>query len=92
MRFDREALLRGNFIGMSSFIHRRGLYDRFGGFDETMRSLEDWDLILRYTQETPARRLPVLAVRVRRMDDKRVTDTTAHAHNYEKIVGKWRPT
>jgi glycosyltransferase involved in cell wall biosynthesis len=66
--FDREVLLNGNFIGMDSFIHRRELYERFGGFDESLRRLVDWDLILRYTQKTPARRLPVIAVRVRRMD------------------------
>jgi len=88
--FDRETLLTGNFIGMSSFVHRRGLYERFGGFDETLSRLVDWDLILRYTRETPARRLPVLAVRVRRVDDKRVTDTEAVWPNYEKIVDKWR--
>ena len=83
--FDRERLLERSFIGMSSFIHRRALYERFGGFDENLRALEDWDLVLRYTQETPARRLPVLAVRYRVMDeDHRVTAMEALAPNHEK--------
>jgi hypothetical protein len=51
--------------------------------------LIDWDLILRYTQERPARRLPVLAVRVRRMDDNRVSETVEVGQNYAKISGKW---
>ena len=87
--FDRDKLLKGSFIGMSSFIHRRSLYERFGGFDESLSALEDWDLVLRYTQETPARRLPVLAVRYRVVDDKRVSNIEALAPNLEKIVSKW---
>ena len=59
--FDRDKLLKASFIGMSSFIHRRTLYEQFGGFDESLRALEDWDLVLRYTQDSPAHRLPVLA-------------------------------
>jgi hypothetical protein len=89
VQFDRDKLLKGNFIGMSSFLHRRELYERLGGFDETLTRLADWDLILRYTQDTQARRLPVLAGRVRRMDDKRVSDTVAIGENREKILGKW---
>src|SRR5262249_33531581 len=52
-RFDRTRLLDGNFIGMSTFIHRRSLVDRHGGFDESLSTLEDWDLILRYTSHAP---------------------------------------
>jgi glycosyl transferase family 2 len=87
--FDREKLLKRSFIGMSSFIHRRALYERFGGFDESLRALEDWDLVLRYTQETPAHRLPVLAVRYRVIDGKRVTDIEALEPNHDKIARKW---
>jgi len=71
--FDRKRLEQANFIGMSTFSHRRALYERFGGFDETLTTLEDWDLILRYSQHAPAYRLPFLAVRYRVMDRKRVT-------------------
>lgn len=48
--FDRDKLLKGNFIGLPSFIHRREVFKRFGGFDEALTRLIDWDLILRYTQ------------------------------------------
>jgi glycosyltransferase involved in cell wall biosynthesis len=58
--FDRERLIAGNYIGMSTFIHRRALIDRFGGFDDELSALEDWDLILRYTAHAPAYRLCVL--------------------------------
>ena len=91
--FDRERLVQGNYIGMSTFSHRRSLVDRFGGFDEDLDSLEDWDLILRYTDHAPAYRLPFLAVRYRDVDDKRVSvvrrdgmDETA-----DRIRKKWLP-
>ena len=67
--FDRDRLISQCFISMSTIIHRRALIDRFGGFDEQLSSLEDWDLILRYTAHKPPYRLPVLAVRYRVMDE-----------------------
>jgi Glycosyl transferase family 2 len=75
--FDRERLMAGNFIDMSTFIHRRDLTDRYGGFDDKTSPLEDWDLVLRYTAHAPAYRVPVAAVRYRVTDDKRVSDTQA---------------
>ena len=47
--FNRSRLLKRNFIDINSFIHERKLYDEFGGFDETLSRLVDWDLIIRYT-------------------------------------------
>lgn len=87
--FDRDRLIWRCFISMSTIIHRRELIDRFGGFDEELSSLEDWDLILRYTAHKPPYRLPVLAVRYRTMDDKRVTDTRPALADVERIRRKW---
>jgi hypothetical protein len=87
--FDRDRLLAGNFIDMSTFVHRRQLVARFGGFDARTSPLEDWDLVLRYTNHAPACRLPVLAVRYREMDDIRVSDTQARHLPTETIRGKW---
>jgi hypothetical protein len=96
--FDRERLLADNYIGMSTFMHRRQLIDRYGAFDEELGSLEDWDLILRYTAHAPAYRLPALAVRYRVMDETRVTVTTPQAsadaqpHPHAHTHAKWRQT
>ncbi len=48
--FDRDALERGNYIDLNIFSHHRSVYEDKGGFDETLRRLVDWDLILRYTE------------------------------------------
>jgi glycosyltransferase involved in cell wall biosynthesis len=91
-RFDRRRLLGGNFIGMSTFVHRRSLVDRFGGFDETLQGFEDWDLVLRYTAHAPAYRLPVRAVRYRVMDERRVTVVQDLEKARAIIKSKWRGT
>jgi 2-oxo-4-hydroxy-4-carboxy--5-ureidoimidazoline (OHCU) decarboxylase len=87
--FDRERLIAGNYIGMSTFMHRREMIDRYGAFDEELDSLEDWDLILRYTAHAPAYRLPALAVRYRVVDETRVTVTTRQEIAFARIRAKW---
>jgi glycosyltransferase involved in cell wall biosynthesis len=87
--FDRTRLLRGNFIGMSTFVHRHSLVERYGGFDETLDGLEDWDLILRYTSHEPATALPVLAVRYRTVDEQRVTVTRRLGAAEARVRAKW---
>ena len=52
-QYDRPYLLARNYIDMNIFMHRRCLFDRFGGFDEEINVLEDWDLIVRYTKDNP---------------------------------------
>ncbi|CAN7684320.1 glycosyltransferase [Rhizobium rhizogenes] len=48
--FDREQCLKGNFVDLNVYCHHRDLYDRYGGFDESLRRMVDWDLILRQTE------------------------------------------
>jgi glycosyltransferase involved in cell wall biosynthesis len=47
VRFDRpqERVLRGAFLG--SLVVRRAAFDRVGGFDESLRTSEDYDWFLR---------------------------------------------
>jgi glycosyltransferase involved in cell wall biosynthesis/predicted nucleic acid-binding Zn-ribbon protein len=47
--FNHEQLLEKNFVDLNSFVHRRELYDCFGGFDERLSRRQDYDLILKYT-------------------------------------------
>lgn len=47
--FDHERLIKKNFIDLNSFVHRRELYDAFGGFDEALTRRQDYALVLKYT-------------------------------------------
>jgi len=88
--FDRNHLLVRNFIDMNTFVHRRRLFERYGGFDEALNSLIDWDLILRYTAHAPAYRLPILAARYRVVDDKRVSVMGDYGRERAVIYDKWK--
>lgn len=39
-----------NYIDMNSYIHEKSLYEQFGGFDEELSRMTDWELILRYSR------------------------------------------
>ena len=43
-------LLRGNFVGTPCALVKRECFERLGGFDETLSSLEDWDLWLKLSR------------------------------------------
>lgn len=49
--YNRSRLVERNYIDMNIFIHRRDLYQKYGGFVPNLEPLEDWELILRYTRE-----------------------------------------
>jgi hypothetical protein len=89
--FDRQELVKENFIDLNTFVHRRQLADIHGVFDETLDRLVDWDLILRYTEHKPARRLSTLAARYRIVDQCRITDDAALGVNRFRVRRKWNP-
>ena len=90
--FDREALLRGNFIDTNTLICRKSAVDAVGGFDELLERLEDWDLVLRLTADAPARPLPVLATYYRVMDTIRMTDRVPMGPALDIIARKLGPS
>jgi GT2 family glycosyltransferase len=49
--FSRAALWHHNFMPIQAVLFHRSLYERYGGFDEDMEQLEDWNLWTRYTLE-----------------------------------------
>lgn len=87
--FDRDELLKRNFIDANVFVHRRTLVSRFGSWDEELKRLSDWDLVLRYTIEKPARALNVLGAFYRKCDEIRISDcqdaAVAEAHIKSKL-------
>ncbi len=58
-RFDRAALSEGNLADMGAIAHRAGLEGAW--FDEGLREMGDWDLLLRLTANTEPLVLPVVS-------------------------------
>ncbi|MDO9045721.1 MAG: glycosyltransferase [Methanobacteriaceae archaeon] len=50
VQYNRNQILKGNFIDLNIFVHKKFLYQQLGGFNESLKRLVDWDLILRYTR------------------------------------------
>jgi len=89
MPCDWRRLARRNSIDMGVFVHHRSLFKRLGGFDETMRRLVDWDLVLRYTRDCP----PVFVDRVvLDYDDvagrQRITGSRLDYYDWRQVI--WR--
>jgi spore maturation protein CgeB len=48
--FDRQRLLVMNYIPFINIVHRRECIEQAGFFDETLKSHEDWDCLIRLSQ------------------------------------------
>lgn len=59
--FDHESLLQKPYIDLNTFAHRRELYEVLGGFDESLRRRQDYDLVLKYTWLRDPLHVPVIA-------------------------------
>jgi radical SAM protein with 4Fe4S-binding SPASM domain len=47
--FSFSKLMDGNYIDINTFVHSRKALEFAGKFDEKLRRLEDWDIIIRMT-------------------------------------------
>lgn len=47
------SLVRGSYLSTQMLVIRRDVFDRVGGFDESLQALVDWELMLRVAQEGP---------------------------------------
>jgi len=57
--FDRQHLVESNLADMGQIAHRRGLPEAH--FDESLRTMVDWDLLLRLASEKPPLVIPTIA-------------------------------
>lgn len=53
--FDPEYLLLANYIPIHTLLLPKALFDKAGGFDETLEYSEDWDFLIRLSFETSFR-------------------------------------
>ena len=72
---NRSLLHNHNFVDMNCFAHKRYIYDEVGGFDETLKGADDWDLILKINNYYTTYSVPFLLSKCYLgVVDNRVTD------------------
>jgi glycosyltransferase involved in cell wall biosynthesis len=58
--FNRSLLQNRNYIDLNTFCHKMEIYEKIGGFDESLRRYVDWDLILRISDSYEIYSVPIL--------------------------------
>lgn len=51
-KFDKIELCHHNYIPIQCIMFEKSLFEAYGGLDETLDALEDWDLWVRYSLHT----------------------------------------
>ncbi len=72
-----DALWTGNKIPVLAVMHRRECLDRTGGFDPSLRLLEDWDLWLRMSWRYAFHHVPAVTAEYRVWSSMATTSTAA---------------
>ena len=57
---NKSLLHNHNFVDMNCFAHRREVYEDVGGFDETLKGADDWELILKISNHFKIYSVPFL--------------------------------
>jgi glycosyltransferase involved in cell wall biosynthesis len=88
--FDRNTLLKNNFIDMNIFSFHKELFNKYGGFDEKLSRLVDWDLVLNYTKYEIPLAINYVAVNYNDSDNRyRITLNENYNYNYYYITHKY---
>lgn len=90
IKYNRKRLLDANFIDLNVFMHRRFVYQQFGGFDTELKRLVDWELVIRYTKNYEPALIPFVGVDYF-LDDKNlknITTTVSLGDNRERVYSR----
>jgi GT2 family glycosyltransferase len=82
---DRDALRERNYVDLNTLVAERDLIREVGGFDETLRRVVDWDLLLRLVDVTDLGYAPFISTRYAGEADRadRITVAESIGYRYE---------
>lgn len=84
--WNREALSRDNLADIGAIAHRSGLPE--ARFDESLREMGDWDLLVRLTAERDPLVLPAIACYYTTDAPDRLSGGPTHRADGEKVRGR----
>ncbi|MFA4817331.1 MAG: glycosyltransferase family 2 protein [Parcubacteria group bacterium] len=85
--FDFENLLLGNYIDVGILVHSKKIYSELGGFDMGIKGVEDWDLIIKYTEKyAPKFIQKVLLDYYDGSEFERITPNSNYCENFKKTI------
>ena len=87
--FDALRLRELNYIDISVFMHRACLFREIGTFDTTLRSMEDWDWILRCAERYSFSRLPYVSCVAAESEDRTDSPAAFSAHYLNAVRNKY---
>ena len=79
-RFDWNECFKSNYIDLNVFAHKYNYLLDKGLFDESLRRMVDWDLILRYSKNAKIRYLPFIGCFY--LDDKSANNRISNSEPY----------
>ena len=82
----REALRERNYIDLNTVVHERALTDEIGGFDEALRRVVDWDLLIRMADATDLGYAPFLGAHYDASDERDDRITGVESVGYRHVV------
>ncbi len=85
-----EKLLLRNYIGAPTILVKRDSFMDCGGFDDSMRSLEDWDFAIRFAKDHMIGCVKESLIDVKLSTTGVSSDLKNYFVNYCKIIGKNR--
>ncbi len=74
-----DILIRENKVGMPTVVIEKQLFEQVGGFDESLRTVEDWELILRLADKTSFKYI-----------NEKLVDVYAGKQSVNTIIGQER--
>jgi SAM-dependent methyltransferase len=84
--FNWTKCLEANYVDMNVFCHHRHLYQELGGFDESLKRMVDWDVILRYTKKYPPVYAPFIGCKYLNSKIDLFRISTTQPRGYKNIV------
>lgn len=87
--YDRASARLHNFTPVCCVLHERSLLEQVGGFDETLKNHEDWDMWLRMAEVCDPLHIPAVTCCIDRSGETMGSNRDAMIAGYELVKARY---